>query len=33
VDAVYSGPVTVGRDGTFVSMPAGTQAIETSSRM
>jgi ribonuclease Z len=33
VDAAYSGPVTVGRDGTFVSMPAGTQAIETSSRM
>ena len=33
VDAVYSGPVTVGRDGTFVSMPAGTQTIETSVRM
>lgn len=25
---VYPGPVTVGRDGTFVRMPAGSDAIE-----
>jgi ribonuclease Z len=30
VDEVYSGPVTVGRDGTLVQMPAGSDAIEVS---
>jgi ribonuclease Z len=28
VDAVFDGPVTVARDGTFISLPAGTDAIE-----
>lgn len=30
VDEVYSGPVTVGRDGLLVQMPAGSDAIEVS---
>jgi ribonuclease Z len=29
---VYSGPVTVGRDGTLVSLPRGSKAIEVSRR-
>jgi ribonuclease Z len=28
VDGVYDGPVTLGFDGTFVSLPAGSEAIE-----
>jgi ribonuclease Z len=28
VEGVYDGPVTVGRDGTFFSLPAGSDAIE-----
>ena len=32
VDEVYSGPVTVGRDGMLVQMPAGSDAIEVSVR-
>lgn len=32
VDAVYSGPVTLGRDGTTVSLPRDSDAIEVSSR-
>jgi len=28
----YTGPVTLGRDGTTVSLPAGSQAIELSQR-
>ena len=28
VDAAYAGPVTLGRDGTLVSLPAGSDAIE-----
>jgi ribonuclease Z len=28
VDEAYSGPVTLGRDGTFVRMPAGSDVIE-----
>jgi ribonuclease Z len=30
VDDVYSGPVTVGRDGMLVQMPAGSEAIDVS---
>ena len=30
VDEVYSGPVTVGRDGMLVQMPSGSDAIEVS---
>ena len=32
VDAAYSGPVTVGRDGTIVTMPAGTKTIDVGTR-
>ena len=28
VEETYSGPVTLGRDGTFVRMPADSEAIE-----
>jgi ribonuclease Z len=28
VAGIYDGPVTVGRDGTFVTLPAGSDAIE-----
>jgi ribonuclease Z len=33
VDAAYEGPVTVARDGTFISMPAGTSRIEQAQRL
>jgi ribonuclease Z len=33
VDDAYSGPVTLGRDGTIVSMPSGSKSIDTGSRM
>ena len=33
VDRAYSGPVTVGRDGTFVSMPSGSTAIDVGMRL
>jgi ribonuclease Z len=33
VGDVYSGPVTVGRDGTLVSLPAGSDRIEISERL
>jgi ribonuclease Z len=33
VDAVYKGPVTLGRDGTFVSLPAGSDTIVVSERL
>ena len=28
VDEVYAGPVTLGVDGTFVSLPSGSEAID-----
>jgi ribonuclease Z len=33
VATAYDGPVTVGRDGTFVSLPSGTGAIRVSERL
>jgi ribonuclease Z len=33
MDDVYSGPITVGRDGTFVSMPSGSDEIVVSARL
>jgi len=33
VDAAYGGPVTVARDGTFVSLPAGSTRVEHSERL
>jgi ribonuclease Z len=33
VATAYDGPVTVGRDGTFVSLPSGTDAIRVSERL
>jgi ribonuclease Z len=33
VDAAYAGPVTVARDGTFVSLPAGSTRIEQAQRL
>jgi len=33
VNAAYDGPVTVARDGTFISMPAGTTRIEQAQRL
>lgn len=33
VASVYTGPVTVGRDGTFVSMPRGSRDIRVSRRL
>jgi hypothetical protein len=32
VSDAYDGGVTLGRDGSFVSLPAGTEAIEVSRR-
>jgi ribonuclease Z len=33
VDDAYDGPVTIAEDGTFLSLPAGNDAIERSSRL
>ncbi|MGF1454085.1 MAG: MBL fold metallo-hydrolase [Alphaproteobacteria bacterium] len=33
VEDVYDGPYTVGRDGTFISLPAGTDEIKVSNRL
>ena len=32
VDGAYSGPFTVGRDGTKISLPAGSDRIDVVSR-
>ena len=32
VSDAYAGGVTLGRDGTFVSLPAGSDAVEVSKR-